>query len=338
MEERVNQQSGILLSLAAFVVVVAGIKASVEIVVPMLLAVFIAVLCSPLMLWLRQRKVPVSLAVFVVIFLFVLVALTLGTVIAGSLQAFYSDLPEYEERLRLQAGQLIVWLQSMGVEIQQDVISQYFDPGAAMKMVAKVFSGLGNVLTNTFLILFTVIFILLEASGLPEKVKRALGDKTSALDHFQSFSDSVQQYLTIKTLVSMGTGLVAGIWLAVLGVDYAILWALIAFLFNYIPNIGSIIAAIPAMLVALIQIGPGTMALVALGYVLINTIFGNVVEPKFMGRSLGLSTLVVFVSLIFWGWVLGPVGMLLSIPLTMVVKIALETSERHKRLAIFLDH
>jgi predicted PurR-regulated permease PerM len=338
MEDRVKGQSGILLSLAAFVVVIAGIKASVEIIVPMLLAIFIAVLCSPLMLWLRVRKVPVGLAVFVVIFLFVLVALTLGTVIAGSLQAFYGDLPEYEERLRLQAGQLILWLQSMGMEVQQDVISQYFDPGAAMKMVAKIFSGLGNVLTNTFLILFTVIFILLEASGLPDKVKRAFGDQTSALDHFQSLSGSVQQYLTIKTLVSIGTGLVAGIWLAILGVDYAILWALIAFLLNYIPNIGSIIAAVPAMLVALIQLGPGSMALVALGYVLINTIFGNVIEPKFMGRSLGLSTLVVFVSLIFWGWVLGPVGMLLSIPLTMVVKIALETSEKHKRLAIFLDH
>jgi len=338
MEAHTERQSGVLLSLAAFVVVVAGIKASVEIVVPMLLSIFIAVLCSPLMLWLRNRKVPVSISVFAVVFLFILMALTLGTVIAGSLQAFYGDLPAYESKLRVQANELIVWLQGLGVEVQQDVISQYFDPGAAMKMVAKVFSGLGNVLTNTFLILFTVIFILLEASGLPEKVKRAFGDKTSALDHFQSFSGSVQQYLTIKTLVSIGTGTVAGIWLAILGVDYAILWALIAFLFNYIPNIGSIIAAIPAMLVALIQLGPGSMALVGIGYVVINTVFGNVVEPKFMGRSLGLSTLVVFVSLIFWGWVLGPVGMLLSIPLTMVVKIALETSERHKRLAVFLDH
>lgn len=327
-----------IISAAAFVILVAGIKASAEILVPMLLAVFIAVLCSPLMVWLRSRKIPVSLSVFMVVGLFVLITLTLSTVIASTLQAFYSDLPEYEARLTNQADQLIIWLSGFGIEIQKDLLTQYVDPGAAMKMVAKVFSGLGNVLTNTFLILFTVIFILFEASGLPEKVKRAFGDQTSALDHFQQFSDSVQQYLTIKTMVSIGTGLVAGIYLAILGVDYAILWALIAFLLNYIPNIGSIIAAVPAMLVALIQIGPGTMALVGLGYVVINTIFGNVVEPRFMGRSLGLSTLVVFVSLVLWGWVLGPVGMLLSIPLTMVVKIALETSERGKRIAVFLDH
>jgi predicted PurR-regulated permease PerM len=207
-----------------------------------------------------------------------------------------------------------------------------------MKMVAKVFSGLGGVLTNAFLILFSVVFILLEASDFPDKVRRALGSKTLALDHFQSFSDSVQRYLLIKTLVSIGTGIVVGIALALLGVDYAILWAVIAFLLNFIPNIGSIIAAVPPMLIALIQLGPMSSMLVAVLYVVTNMLFGNVIEPRYMGRSLGLSTLVVFVSLVFWGWIFGPVGMLLSIPLTMVVKIALENSDRNRWLAVLLGH
>jgi predicted PurR-regulated permease PerM len=158
------------------------------------------------------------------------------------------------------------------------------------------------------------------------------------MDHFQSFSDSVQRYLLIKTLVSLATGFVVGIALTILGVDYAILWAVIAFLLNYIPNIGSIIAAVPPMLIAMIQLGPMSSLLVAGLYIVINTIFGNVVEPRYMGRSLGLSTLVVFVSLVFWGWVFGPVGMLLSIPLTMVVKIALENSDRNRWLAVLLGH
>ena len=138
-------------------------------------------------------------------------------------------------------------------------------------------------------------------------------------------------------MVSLVTGLLAGTWLYILGVDHFLLWGVLAFLFNYIPNIGSIIAAVPAVLMALVQYGGGEAGLVALGFVVINTVMGNVVEPRFMGRGLGLSTLVVFLSLIFWGWLLGSVGMLLSVPLTMIVKIALESREESRWLAILLS-
>ncbi len=330
--------NNVIVSVAAFVVIIAGMKASTQIIVPFLLAVFIAVLCAPLMIWLKAKKVPSGLAILSVVGLFFLMAATFGTVIGASLSAFYQDLPEYEQKLQLQGQVGIDWLRGRGVDIDQSIISDYIDPGAAMKMVAQVFSGLGGALTNTFLILFSVVFILFEASDFPDKVRRALGSQTMAIEHFQSFSDSVQRYLLIKTLVSMGTGIIVGIVLAIMGVDYAILWGLIAFLLNYIPNIGSIIAAIPPMLIAMIQLGPMSSLLVAGLYMVINTVFGNVIEPRYMGRSLGLSTLVVFVSLVFWGWVFGPVGMLLSIPLTMVVKIALENSDRHRWVAILLGH
>lgn len=330
--------NNVIVSFAAFVIIIAGMKASTQIIVPFLLAIFIAVLCAPLMIWLKAKKVPSGLAIFSVVAMFFLLAATFGTVIGASLSAFYQDLPEYEQKLQLQGQAGIAWLQGMGVEIDQAILSDYIDPGAAMKMVAQVFSGLGGVLTNAFLIVFSVVFILFEASDFPDKVRRALGSKTMAIEHFQNFSDSVQRYLLIKTLVSMGTGIFAGIVLAIIGVDYAILWGLIAFLLNYIPNIGSIIAAVPPMLIAMIQLGPMSSLLVAGLYMVVNTLFGNVVEPRYMGRSLGLSTLVVFVSLVFWGWVFGPVGMLLSIPLTMVVKIALENSERHRWIAVLLGH
>jgi predicted PurR-regulated permease PerM len=336
--KKIVAANNVIVSFAAFVIIIAGMKASTQIIVPFLLAIFIAVLCAPLMIWLKAKKVPSGLAIFSVVVMFFLLAVTLGTVIGASLSAFYQDLPEYEQKLQMQGQTGIAWLQSMGVEVDQAILSDYIDPGAAMKMVAQVFSGLGGVLTNTFLIVFSVIFILFEASDFPDKVRRALGSKTKAIEHFQRFSDSVQRYLLIKTLVSIGTGIFAGSVLAIIGVDYAILWGVIAFLLNYIPNIGSIIAAVPPMLIALIQLGPMSSLLVAGLYVVINTLFGNVVEPRYLGRSLGLSTLVVFISLIFWGWVFGPVGMLLSIPLTMVVKIALENSEQHRWIAVLLGH
>ncbi len=338
MNSKTPAVNNIFVTLAAFVIVIAGLKASTQLLVPFLLAVFIAVICAPLMIWLKTKKIPTTAAVFLVVALFFLLAATFGTVIGASLSAFYQDLPEYEQKLQQQSQSLISALQGFGLEVDSVLLSDYLDPGAAMKMVAQVFSGLGGVLTNTFLILFSVVFILFEATDFPDKVRRAFGHKTMALEHFQSFSDSVQRYLLIKTLVSFGTGIFAGIALTIIGVDYAILWGLIAFVLNFIPNIGSIIAAIPPMLIAMIQLGPMSSLLVAGLYVVINTLFGNVVEPRYLGRSLGLSTLVVFLSLVFWGWVFGPVGMLLSIPLTMVVKIGLENSERHRWLAVLLGH
>ena len=121
-----------------------------------------------------------------------------------------------------------------------------------------------------------------------------------------------------------------------MGLDFPLLWGLLAFLLNYIPNIGSIIAAVPAVLLALVQIGPGRAIVIAGGYVAINLLIGNLIEPRVMGQGLGLSTLVVFLSLIFWGWVLGPVGMLLSVPLTMTLVMALESQEDTRRYALIL--
>lgn len=330
--------SNVLLGTAAAVIVIAGMKSAAAMLVPFLLAVFIAILSAPLMHWLTARRVPGVLAVLVLVALFFLVGTLLASFLGGTINAFYRDMPVYEQKLQVLTSDVVLWLRSLGFEVADNIIREYVNPGVVMRTVASVFNGLGGVLTNTFLILFTVIFILLEASGFPAKVKRAFGEETQAFVHFARFTEAVQQYLFIKTLVSLGTGAVVALLLALLGVDYWALWGLVAFLLNYIPNIGSIIAAVPAVLVALIQIGP-LVALITAGiYVLVNTLFGNIIEPRLMGRSLGLSTLVVFLSLVFWGWVLGPVGMLLSIPLTMVVKIALETRPQTRWIATLLDH
>ncbi len=156
------------------------------------------------------------------------------------------------------------------------------------------------------------------------------------MQRFYRFSDTVKRYMAIKTIMSLVTGVCIAIWLSILGIDFAVLWGLIAFFLNYVPNIGSVLAAIPAVMLAFIQLGSTSALLAAAGYIVMNTLIGNILEPRYMGRGLGLSTLVVFLSLVFWGWVLGPVGMLLSVPLTMTLKIALESREETVWLAIVL--
>ena len=157
-----------------------------------------------------------------------------------------------------------------------------------------------------------------------------------SLSTIEKFSQDAKRYLVIKTLISTVTGLVVWLWLLILGVDYPVLWGTLAFLLNYVPNIGSIIAALPAVLLALVQLGVGTALLTILGFVVVNVVLGNLIEPKLMGRRLSLSALVVFLSLVFWGWVLGPIGMILSVPMTSLAKIALESYEGTRGLAIML--
>ncbi len=336
MDSPRNKATGILVAFAALVVIIAGLKAAQALLVPFLLAFFISIICAGPFYWLRQYRVPAAVALLIVIAVVMLGGLAVLTIIGTSVNDFTSQLPQYEQQLRSQTLVLIDWLNRHGIQISRQLLFEHFDPGSIMQYAGRMLSAAGGVLTNSFLILLTVIFILFEAAGMPNKLRAALTDADTSLASYERFAKGVRKYLVIKTLISLVTGLVVTAGLMLIGVDYALLWGLIAFLFNYIPNIGSIIAAIPAVLLALIQLGP-LHALVTAGlYMAINVIMGNAVEPRLMGKSLGLSTLVVFLSLVFWGWVLGPVGMLLSVPLTMIMKIALEVNPSTRWMAIML--
>jgi AI-2 transport protein TqsA len=328
--------AGFMLFVATFVVVVAGIKAAEAIMVPFLLAAFTATIAATPVFWLNNRGVPIALAVLLVILGMLAAATAVGALVGASVNQFMNNLPGYEARLEDMTTSTIDILTSFGIDVSASTIGNYFDPAIAMGMVGRTLSGFGGVLSNAFLILLTVIFILLEASSFPRKLRETLSDPQSQLPYFQRFTDTVNRYMAIKTTISLVTGgLIAG-FLAVLGVDFPLLWGVVAFLLNYIPNIGSIIAAVPAVLMALIQLGLGSAVVVAFGFVGVNVLMGTFIEPRFMGRGLGLSTLVVFLSLVFWGWVLGPVGMLLSVPLTMTLKIALEANPDTYWLAVLL--
>lgn len=322
--------------LAALVAVIAGMRAASDLLEPFLLAIFISIVCVPGVNWLTARRVPEGLAVGMVM-LGLLLVLSLSMAVLGtSVNGFMRQLPVYQQALTERAGGLLDGIAALGVDTDLPALKDRFDPGMAIGLAGKLVGRFGSVLGNALLILVAVAFILLEAARLPAKLQVALANAHQSLAAFERFAEGVKQYLAIKSMVSLGTGALVTVWLWLFNVDYPLLWGSIAFLFNYIPNIGSILAAIPACLLAWVLHGSLVTLFVAAGYMTINTVIGNFVEPRLMGRSLGLSTLVVFVSLVFWGWVLGPVGMVLSVPLTMILRIALESHEDTRWIAILL--
>ncbi|UAA37361.1 AI-2E family transporter [Paraneptunicella aestuarii] len=327
MEAKFTASTKVLIVLASMVIVLAGIKTASTIVVPFLLSIFIAMACTPIIQWATRYKVPKGISILLVIFLIVIFGFMLAGLVGQSMNEFSAKMPLYKQQLTNQFLWAAEKLAAFNIVLDKQQLLSYLDPGIAMGMATNLLSGLSGVLTNFLLILLTVIFMLFEADSIPKKIHIALDDPQMKMRQIDKVLLSVKNYLVIKTVVSLFTGLVIGLWLYFLGLDHFLLWGVLAFLFNYIPNIGSIIAAVPAVLLAIVQLSLPEAGLVALGYVVVNTVMGNVIEPKYMGRGLGLSTLVVFLSLIFWGWLLGTVGMLLSVPLTMIVKIMLESRQ-----------
>lgn len=323
--------------MAAVVIILAGIKAASIVLVPFLLSIFIAIAVSPLINWSSQFKIPRWLSVTFVILLIVVIGFMLAGLITQSMGEFRANLPTYKEQLSGEFAWLVNKLAIININIDRNLLLSYLDPGIAMSMATNFIAGMGVALSNIFLILLTVIFMLFEAETMPRRVHVAFSDPEMNMPHIDRFLASVNQYLVIKMVVSLATGVCIGSWLYLLGVDHFMLWAVLSFMLNFIPNIGSIIAAIPAVLMAFVEFGMVKAGLAGLGFIVVNTVMGNIIEPRFMGKGLGLSTLVVFLSLIFWGWLLGTVGMLLSVPLTMVVKIALESRDTTKWLAILLS-
>ncbi len=325
-----------LLVAGAFVLVVAGLQSAASLITPFLLAGFTAVIAAPTMFYFVHRGTPAWLASLAVSAVMIAIGGLIVALVSGSLHAFMAQLPEYQIRLKELTQELVTWLKDMGVEVPRATLTDYLDTDKAMQVAGVLLGGVGDMLTNAFLIVLTVIFILLEASNLPAKLNAGLRAPDPSLARLRSVLDNINRYMVLKTLMSLLTGGLIWGWLWYLGLDFAPLWALVAFLFNYVPTIGSIIAAIPVVLLALVQLDVQSALWVALGYLAVNTVVGTMIEPRFMGQGLGLSTLVVFVSLVFWGWVLGPIGMFLSVPLTMALRITLDANPQTRPIAIML--
>lgn len=329
-----------MLNAAAFVVVMAGLHLARGIIGPVLLAAFIAVVCWPLVAWLRDRRVSVWLALIIVVCLILGIGTVIGVIVGNSAKEFIGNIPIYQELAKERLNEIVQGFSHYRglsrYKLPEPSFEKFFDSGVMMSLAARTANIFGNMMGLSVLIIMTVVFMLLEAIDLPRKFNAAFGTDARERDKLKGFFDDIKNYLWIKTVMNLAMAVLVSISLALIGVDYPILWGLVTFILHYIPNIGAIIAGIPATILAFVQLGLVPSLAAAATYIIINMVIGNLVEPRVMGRNLGLSTLVVFIGLLFWGFVLGTVGMFLSVPLTTSVKVALETCEETRWLAILL--
>ena len=307
-----------------------------SIITPFLLAIFISIICAQPISWLEKKRIPNCFAIIIVLLGLIILFSGFAFLIGGRVASFLANVSKYESALTTISKSFIQFLNQKGLSIPQDQVLNLIQPARILEFTALAVNQLLNVMGSTFLIFLISLFIFLEFGSFSDKAKAILSVSDESNFYFSTIIQNIRHYLWIKTLLCLLTGSLIYVALLIIGVDYPLLWALIAGLMNYIPNIGSIIAAIPAVLFALVQCGLSG-ALWTLGsFLLVHNVLGNFVEPRIMGRGLGLSILVVFLSLLFWGFILGPVGMFLSVPITMTIKIILEQNEKTRWLAILL--
>ncbi len=326
-----------LLAMAAVVVIVAGLKAASPILVPFLVAAFVSLLCAPGLFWLRAHGVPNAIALFLVLSGLLGIGAVFGGLLSSSIQEFTTLLPSYQARFAAALDDLIRRLAAAGIDFgPASEAANPFDPQTAAGIAGNLAGGLGTFVNRAFLIFLTVFFILLEASSIPHKVQEAFGASATLEGHVAEVATAVRRYLVIKTIASSFTGLFVYLGLTALGVKFAPLWGLVAFLLNFVPAVGSIIAAIPTIALALVDGGPELAIAVSILYLAVNLTIGTFIEPQILGQGVGLSPLVVVTSLVFWGFVLGPVGMVLAVPLTVILRITLDNQPQTQWLAVLL--
>ena len=347
-EAKKLQATRILLTAAAVVILITGLKLGQSFFVPVLLAGFIATVSFPITSWLRKRRVPMPIAVLLTVlvdFAFMTGVVIIVITLTGDLESKWQDryYPAMNSKIEEVRETAVGVLENLKIPEARETVDNYatieipaqigknFDPFDLGKDVAvRVLGFLGS----TLLILILTVFMLSEARMFGRRVNAILEARGPNLDRLMNSSADIQRYLAMKTVVSLATGVLAGFLCWAAGLDFYILWGILAFALNFIPVLGSIIAGIPPFILAfLVDGGPSALA-VGVGYISINIFLGNFLEPMLMGRRFGLSTLVVIISVLFWGFVWGPVGMFLAVPLTMVLKVMLDNSDELRWIAV----
>lgn len=325
-----------LIVAGALAVVLVVMRMAAPILIPLLLAVFIAVVATPALQWMRRRGMPKWAALGVITFVLVDIGSLLALLTTGALEGFRARLPTYQERFLLLSEQFGRWMETLGAEGSRQAIPELLDPGKVAAVLRFLLSNASGFFAAGLLVLLAVVFILLEAGTVPAKLRAAFHLTEAGEARLTRLANALKRYMLIKSLTSLATAFCVWFWLYALGIDFVMLWTVLAFFLNFVPVVGNIVMMIPPVLIALVQTDLETTLLVAVGYLVINTGIGSVLEPRIMGKGLGISTLVVFVALLFWGWLFGVVGMFLSVPLTIAVIIALDASPHTRPLAILL--
>lgn len=309
-----------LVGIAAAVIVIAGVKASAGIFAPLFLALVLTVLAHPMRRWL-DRWMPSWAASLVCIVAVYLLLLGLAIAVVVSVARFATLLPQYTEEFNQRIADLAGWLKDMGISQEQiDKVESSFNLGQLSGFIGSLLSGLLDLVSNLFFILALVLFMTMDGGSFPRQLERARSVRPLIVNAFSEFATGTRRYLAVSTVFGLIVAVLDTIALAILDVPAPVLWGLLAFITNYIPNIGFVIGLIPPAVLALLEGGPSLMLAVIAVYCVLNVVIQTVIQPKVVGDSVGLSTTLSFVSLVFWAWVVGPLGALLAIPLTLFVK------------------
>jgi AI-2 transport protein TqsA len=319
-----------LMVLAAVAVVAGAIKLAAALLVPLLVAACIAIAVQPIFRWVHGSRIPNVSAVVISLLVVIGLLSAVGALMIVALANLSGSAAQYVSSLHQVQLQATVWLanhhqHALAQSLHESRLDTLLD-----EATSYVVMGLPTVLSTVVTVLLLIVFMLLEVTTMPKRVHAALGWSPSTFRDFSRTMTEIQRYLSVKTATSAATGLCAGVWCAVCGVPNPALWGLVTFALHYVPTVGSLVAAVPPVFIALTAYGVGRASVVAAGLALFSLVIGNLIEPNALGRSLSVSPLIVLVSMFAWGWLLGPVGALLSVPLTLIGKIVLwNTSDLH---------
>ncbi|WP_289242835.1 AI-2E family transporter [Campylobacter sp.] len=327
-----------LVAIASFIIIIGGLSLASSIVVPFLLAVFISIIVYPVLELMSKVHINRFFAFIILIGICGSGLWILGNVIATALLGFSADLPIYKAKIDIFIDNLVVYIKdNSNIDISNNILS-FINIDKLITTTSNLIVQTGSIVTQSFLVFLLLAFILFEVQIFKDKVAYFALKNPLASDIASTFISNLKRYLAIKTISSIATGVIVWVFLILFDVPYAPLWAVLAFILNYIPTIGSIIAAIPAILVSLAVNDLSSTLWLTLIYLVLNIAIGNFIEPKFLGKELGISTLVVILSLLFWGFVFGIGGMFLAVPLTMSIKIALDANPKTKSISILLSN
>jgi AI-2 transport protein TqsA len=333
-----------LLSLLAIIAIGTVLSALQSVLLPFVIAFFLSYVFKPVVLALRKRKVPMAVAVVVVLLLVLAIISGVSVVIGASAKSFIAALPRYQGKLESLLLGTVTSIEQTGRSL--GLIKQEFrmeDVISLRSLTPVLTSSIGSFVSffsNAFLVLLFMIFILAGSGQLIAKLDSVSNDAQSNRISrvLASIDRQVRQYMLTKTLISLCSGMLSTIALSILGVDFALLWGFLIFLLNYVPNLGSLLATAFPVLVALVQFDSFTVPVVVLiSLIVIQNVMGNVVEPKLMAFSLNLSPLLILASLLFWGWIWGIWGMILSVPIMAILKIVFENVDALRPVAVLMS-
>jgi predicted PurR-regulated permease PerM len=311
----------VLLGLACAVVVVAGLKWTATIIAPVMLALMLTVTASPLGTWLRRRGAPAWVAALALVVTVYVVLFGLGGALVLSVTRLVDLMPQYQQQFAQLRTDAVQALADLGIDTQQlQDLAGKIQPSSVVDVVQSVLGSLLGVLSNSIFLLAVLLFLCLDAIHFPARLSTAARQRPEVIGALRSFAQGTRQYLVVSTVFGLIVAVIDTVMLWALGVPLPLLWGLLAFITNYIPNVGFIIGLVPPALLGLLEGGPGLMGLVIVLYSVVNFVIQSVIQPKIVGDAVGLSATMSFLSLVVWAWILGPLGALLAIPLSLLAK------------------